>query len=93
MNQYVTYLYSYERTRKKKDDDQIVNAHYQVMAFLEMERLDLHRLIKTLAQFVTTFQEKGGNLKLNATERRFLGTLMEANERKGTWNYKGEKNK
>ena len=93
MNQYVTYLYTYEQTRKKSDNDQITNAHNKVMAFLEMERLDLQQLSKTLAQFVRTFQEKGGDLKLNATERRFLGALMDANERKGTLIHTGEKDK
>ncbi|NMV38257.1 hypothetical protein [Ralstonia insidiosa] len=60
------------------------------MAFLEMERLELERLNQTLSLLV---EKTDIELQLAERERDFLERLMRANEKKGTWAYKGDKGK
>ncbi|CAJ0737206.1 hypothetical protein R77592_04250 [Ralstonia mannitolilytica] len=85
------YLYEGFYDMKKKEEDQIIKSHNGIMAFLEMERLELRTLNKSLIQFLNRFQEMGGDLKLTDTQRAFLGNLMQANEKNGTWSYKERK--
>lgn len=89
-NQYFTYLYEFEGHRTKKDSDLSIEAYNKIMAFLEMERLELQILNKSLIQFLTRIEEMEGDLRLTDTQRTFLGKLMQANEKNGTWSYKGE---
>ncbi|ONU48823.1 hypothetical protein A8E62_26435 [Burkholderia cenocepacia] len=82
------YLYEFEGQTRKREFEQTVQSFNEIMAFLEMERLELQILNKSLIQLLTRIEEMGGDLRLTDTQRAFLGKLMQANEKNGTWSYK-----
>lgn len=87
-NQYLLYLMEYEEAHKKGAFDQISKSHNAVMTFLELERLELSQLNKTLSMFLEKIDVE---LQLSERERDFLERLMRANEKKGTWSYDEKK--
>ncbi|HDV8354065.1 TPA: hypothetical protein RKT01_005940 [Burkholderia vietnamiensis] len=83
-NQYLLYLMEYEEAHKKGTFDQVSKSHNAVMTFLELERLELSQLNKTLSMFLEKIDVE---LQLSERERDFLERLMRANEKRGTWSY------
>lgn len=83
-NQYLLYLMEYEEAHRKGAFDQITKSHNSVMAFLELERLQLSQLNDALQLFL---EKMDVELALTERERDFIEKLMRANEKKGTWSY------
>ncbi|MHA6860370.1 hypothetical protein [Ralstonia pseudosolanacearum] len=83
-NQYLLYLMEYEEHHRRGTFDQITKSHNSVMAFLELERLELSQLNDAFKLFL---EKVDVELQLSQRERDFLEKLMRANEKKGTWSY------